>query len=127
MSTAHIPLERPDNLPEIIPWPYPDHWWVRPDTQKVIHKARQFMRPDGTPHPDVFYVDGRKAIIVRGRPIRDYGGGSRIPDVDKDDWFGQPKMRAEWKRNYEATGDHQRSPHEGACTRGVVKLATFNC
>ena len=118
MSMAHIPLERPDNLPEFIPWPYPDHWRVRPDAQEVIHKAEQFMRPNGTPHPDVFYVHGRKATIVRGRLIRDYLGGSRIPDVDKDDWFGQPQMRAEPKRTYEATGDHQRSPHDGPAPVG---------
>ena len=53
-STSHIPAERPENLPEFIPWPYPDHWTVRPDAQAVILRAQQFMRPNGTPHPDVF-------------------------------------------------------------------------
>ena len=28
LSTSHIPVERPDNLPAFIPWPYPDHWRV---------------------------------------------------------------------------------------------------
>ena len=50
MSTSHIPTERPDNLPAFIPRPY----------QEVIHKAEQFMRPNGTPHPDVFCVKGQK-------------------------------------------------------------------
>ena len=70
--------------------------------------------PNGTPHPDVSRVKDVKASIVRGRLIREYLGSSRIPDVDKDDWFGTPKMRAIWRRNYEATGDHRRSPAEGA-------------
>ena len=44
---SHIPTERPDNLPEFIPWPYPAHWRVRPKAQEVIHRAEQLKRPDG--------------------------------------------------------------------------------
>ena len=80
-DTSHIPTERPDDLPDGDPWPYPDHWTVRPDAQRVIHRAEPFYRPDGTHHPDVFNIPSMKSTIVRRRLTRQYMGTARAPDV----------------------------------------------
>ena len=92
-SLSGAPEERPDNLPECIPWPFPDHWTVTPKARQVIHGAEPFPRPDGTPHPEVFRASGMKATIARGRLTKDYAGSTRTPDIDTGVRFGTGVMR----------------------------------
>ena len=50
--------------------------------------------------------------------MRKNEGTSRVPDVEPEMWFGTGVLRNDWRKNWKATGDHQREPSEGPAPPG---------
>ena len=90
---------RPEKWAACVPWPIPSHWNLDPDAEVYLPLAKPFLRPDGTPHPDILRIDEANSTLVRGRFIRNNARSARVPDVASDDWFSLGSLRKYWRTN----------------------------
>ena len=85
----------------------------------MFHLAEPYLRPpNNQPHPDLFRIRGSDDTILRGEIVEHRVNTTRVPDIESQMWFGTERLRKYWRRNWDATGDSERTPDQGPAPEG---------